>query len=59
MKYNDLYKYFDSCRGCMQRVMNLHEIDKAICSVVGERQFDKHIRQIWDRVLKEEAERQK
>ena len=59
MQQNNLYKYFDRYRGYIQTVMNKHEIYKAISGVVGERQFDKRIRKIWDRVLKEEAEKRK
>ena len=49
---NKLYRYFDRYRGYIKTVMNMHEIDKAIRSVIGERQFDKRIRDIWDRVLR-------
>jgi hypothetical protein len=53
---NNLYKYSNRYRGYMGKVMNLHEIDKAIRSVIGVRQFDKRIRKIWDIVLKEKAD---
>jgi len=52
MKHNNLYKYFDRHRGQMRKLMDKHKIDKAIRSAIGERQFDKRIRAIWDRVLK-------
>ena len=48
------YQYFDRYRSYMGKVMNQHEIDKAIRSVIGERQFDKRIRDIWDRVLQKD-----
>jgi hypothetical protein len=50
------YKYFDRYRSYMGKVMNQHEIDKAIRSVIGVRQFDKRIRKIWNGVLKEKAD---
>jgi hypothetical protein len=53
-KSNNLYQYFDRYCGYMKTVMNQHEIDKAILSVIGERQFDKRIREIWDRVLEDD-----
>ena len=59
MQQNNLYKYFDRYRGYMQTVMNKHEIEKAIRNVIGERQFDKRISKIWDRIIKEEAEKRK
>lgn len=52
MKGNDLYKYFNHRRGYLRRLMDEHEIDKAILRAIGVRQFDKSIRKIWDRVLK-------
>ena len=52
MKENKMYAYFDRYRGYIQRVMNLHEIEKAIIKVRGARHFDKRIRAIWQRLLK-------
>ena len=46
-----LYRYFDRNRGYIKTLMINHEIDKAILSVIGVRQFDKSIKKIWDRVL--------
>jgi len=56
---SNLYKYFDRYRGHIRKVMDLHEIDKAIRGVIGERQFDKSIKKIWDRVLKKDEKHKK
>ncbi len=44
--------YFEKHRNCMTRIMNRHEIEKAIQEVRGERDFDKRIKKIWDRFIK-------
>lgn len=43
----------------IQRVMNQHEIDKAILHVRGPRDFNPSIRKIWDRLLKKPTGRRR
>ncbi|MBN2377684.1 MAG: hypothetical protein JXD22_14900 [Sedimentisphaerales bacterium] len=41
----------------IQRVMNQHEIDRAIRQAKGPRDFDPSIKKIWDRLLKKPTRR--
>jgi hypothetical protein len=45
-------EYFTRYMTSTDIMLNQHEIEKAILQVVGERNFDKEIKKIWDRVLK-------
>ena len=47
---------YQKCKPYIVRVMNLHEIDKAIRLVKGPRDFDPAIRRVWDRLLNSPAE---
>ena len=55
-KTNNLYHYFDRYRRYADIILNHHEIEKAICQVVGERNFDRKIRRIWENVIKNKPE---
>lgn len=44
-------EYFVRYMTSTDRMLNQLEIDKAILQAIGERNFDKEIKKIWDRVL--------
>ena len=48
---NEPRDYFARYMTNTDRMLSQLEIDKAILQVIGERNFDKEIRKIWDRVL--------
>jgi hypothetical protein len=47
----DRYRYFNRYRSYSDIMLNHHEIEKAIRFAIGERDFDKKIQRIWQRVL--------
>lgn len=54
---NNVRSCFNRHRKYADVILNHHEIDKAVQLVVGERSFDKKIRDIWWRVIREKRKR--
>ena len=52
MSKNNLYRSLTQSQEYIVKQMNLHEIEKAIAKVKGDRSFDKQIKKIWDRFIK-------
>ena len=51
MKPEERYQYFNKYRSYSDIMLNHHEIEKAVRHAVGERDIDKNIQKIWNRVL--------